>query len=174
MQMKAQAAVDFLSTYGIALIIISIAIAVIVKIGFLTPTLSTSTCTPEPGFACEFYAINTSGVLEISLAQATGSQLILHGFACSTLPNTTGNKPMFGNIYVTNSIAYYPSGDAPVNSITMYSSTAQTLYVNCYGPGGIAKGHIGNSFIGYLWLNYTVPGYGTITQQAATLDLRYT
>ncbi|MGC8676438.1 MAG: hypothetical protein ACP5T3_02905 [Candidatus Micrarchaeia archaeon] len=170
---KLQAAVDFLMSYGIALIIVSIAIAVIVKLAFLTPTLSTSTCTPEPGFACQYYAINTSGTLTISLAQDIGSAISVHGIACSTSANNTGNKPMFGNIYVTNSIAYYPPSNSPGTGIVVYSGEAYTFNVNCYGAGGIAKGKLGNSFIGYLWLNYTLQGYGQITQQIAAIDLRY-
>ncbi|MEM0074331.1 MAG: hypothetical protein QW091_02380 [Candidatus Micrarchaeaceae archaeon] len=172
--MRLQAAIDFLMSYGIALIVISIAIAVIVKISFLTPVLSTSTCSPAPGFACQSYAINTSGVLTINLAQAIGTPIVVHGLSCSSLANSTGNRPMFGNIYVTNSVAYYPTNSAPGTGINMYSGTAQSFSVYCYGPGGIDKGPVGNSFIGYLWLNYTVPMYGYTTQEIASINLRYT
>jgi len=171
---RAQAAVDFLMSYGIALIVVTIAIAVIVKVAYLSPTLSTSTCTPAPGFACQYYAINTSGVLKLSLAQATGSAIIVHGIACSTLPNTTGNRPAYGNVYVTNSLAYYPSGGSPGTGISLYSGSAYTFSLNCYGPSGIATSNLQGSFIGNVWLNYTVPGFGTLTQQVASVDLRYT
>ncbi len=174
MQFKLQAAIDFLASYGMALIVLAIALAVIIKLAFLTPTLSTSTCTPAPGFACEFYAINTSGQLVITLVQAIGSPIVVKGLACSSLANTTGNKPMYGNIYVTNSIAYYPNGGSPNTGITLYSGEAYTFYVNCYNAGGIATGNLGNGYIGYLWINYTLQGYGQQTQQVASLALRYT
>ncbi|MEM3781486.1 MAG: hypothetical protein QXT43_00790 [Candidatus Micrarchaeaceae archaeon] len=174
MSMRLQAAVDFLISYGIALIIISIAIAVIVKIGFLTPVLSTATCTPGPGFACQYYAINTTGILTIDLAQAIGTPITVHGIACSSIPNVTGNRPMFGNIHVTNSSTYYPAGYAPGTGISMYSGASQAFRVYCYGSTGLGKGDLGDSFIGYLWLNYTVPGYGQTTQEVAELNLRYT
>ena len=171
--MRIQAAVDFLMAYGIALIIVSIAIAVMVKLMFLTPTLAISTCTPQPGFACQYYSISTNGILTISLAQDTGTPIDIEGLACSSLPNTTGNKPAYGNIYVTNSIAYYPPSNSPGTGIILYPGAAQTFNLYCYSSGGIAKGYVGGSFIGYLWLNYTVPSYGKITQQVASLNLRY-
>ncbi len=172
--MRTQAAVDFLMAYGIALIIISIAIAVMIKLMFLTPALSISMCTPEPGFACQYYAISTNGILTISLAQDTGTPIVIHGLACSSLANTTGNKPAYGNIYVTNSIAYYPPSNSPGIGIVMYPGTSETFNLYCYNNGGIANGYIGGSFIGYLWLNYSVPSYGKLTQEVASLNLRYT
>ena len=33
---------------------------------------------------------------------------------------------------------------------------------------------MGTSFIGYLWLNYTIPSYGSTIQQVASLSLVYT
>ncbi len=174
MKYNSQAAVDFLTAYGIALLVVTIAIAIIIKVSFLSPVLSTSTCTPSAGFSCEFYSINTSGVLTITLAQATGATLTIHGIACSSLLNTSGDLPMYGNIFVTPNLAYYPPKGQLGSGVEMFSDTSHTFYVNCYTAHGLAKSSIGDTFIGYLWINYSMPGYGQTIQEIASLNLKYT
>jgi len=172
--LKAQAAVDFMMSYGIALIIIFIAVAVIYKVSVLSPVLAISSCTAAPGFECESYALNVNGILALQLSQATGGSIIVRGAACSSQPNNTGNKPAFGNIKVANAIAYYPPGNSVGTGLSVYSGGSGTMNMYCYLQPGIAKGMLGNSYIGYIWLNYTVPGYGNLTQRVATINMRYT
>ncbi len=172
--MRAQAAVDFMISYGIALMIIIIAVAVLYSIAITTPALATQSCTAAPGFACSSFVLNTNGLLTIDLAQATGGQIVVHGIACSSQQNTTGSKPEYGNIYVKNAISYYLSGNSPGTGISIYSGSNGTMFPYCYNPSGIASGSLGNGFTGFVWLNYTVPGYGNVVQQIASLSLRYT
>ncbi|MEM3247642.1 MAG: hypothetical protein QW207_03860, partial [Candidatus Micrarchaeaceae archaeon] len=61
-----------------------------------------------------------------------------------------------------------------LGTLQMYSGTSYTLKAYCYGAGGIATGSYGNVFLGYVWVNYTVQGYGRITQQVATITVKYT
>lgn len=172
--MRAQAAVDFLMSYGIALIIISIAVAVIYKVTILSPVLSVSTCTASAGFSCESFALNRSGILTLQLSQATGGTITVNGAACSTQQNNTGNQPAYGNIKITNTIAYYYGSNSPGTGVTVYSGSSNTLVLYCYNPSGIATGILGNGYLGFVWLNYTVTGYGSVTQQVATLSVKYT
>ena len=172
--LKAQAAVDFMMSYGIALIIIFIAVAVIYKVTVLSPVLAVSSCTAAPGFECEAYVLNVNGILSLQFSQATGGSIVVRGAACSSQPNNTGNKPAFGNIKVANTIAYYPPSNSPGTGLNVFSGGAGTLNMYCYLQPGIAKGALGNGYIGYVWLNYTVPGFGNLTQRIATLNLRYT
>jgi hypothetical protein len=172
-----QAAVDFMMSYGIALLIIIIAAGIIYKVGVLNPNITPVYCQPSPGFSCGQFAMNTSGVLTLSLAQATGGPIIINGIACSSRANQTIVGPMYGNIHVTSNSAYYPSGvyaSTPLGSLTMYSGSSYILYANCYSSGGIAASNLGNAFFGYVWLNYTIPGYGSTTQQVATFVAKYT
>lgn len=175
---KAQAAIDFLMSYGLALIVIVISVAVIYQISVSHQTLSAYTCTAIPGFSCDFYALNTSGVLMVTLSQATGGQIVINGAACSTQPSSIGYGPAFGNPFVTNAVAYYPTPNgitsAPINGIPVSSGSGGTLSMYCYSPTGTASAVIGSAFTGYLWLNYTTPGYGRITQRIASLSLVYT
>ena len=91
---KAQAAVDFLLSYGIALIIITIAVAIIYKIVVTAPNLTSYTCSAAPGFSCDFYALSANtGVFTISMSQATGGLIVINGAACSSQINATGVGP---------------------------------------------------------------------------------
>jgi hypothetical protein len=173
-RLRAQAAIDFLTTYGIALLIIFIASAVIYNISVVRPALATSTCTAAPGFACESYALNTNGVLSLTLSQATGGAITILGAACSSLPSASGNKPAYGNFNVINSIVYYTTNNAPGLGINVYSGESNTMYMYCYGPNGVATGNLGTGYDGFVWLNYTIPTYGNVVQQVAIISLRYT
>ncbi len=176
---RAQAAVDFMMSYGIALIIIFIAIAVIYQISVLSPSLATQTCTGMAGFSCELFILNKTGTLLLTLSQATGGTITVNGIACSSQPNATGNKPEYGNIYVTNAFPYYPPGTQPATNspntgINIFSDSSNTLYLYCYTGTGVAAGTLGDSYTGFIWLNYSVPGYGVLTQEVASLNTRYT
>lgn len=172
--MRAQAAVDFMVSYGIALIIIVIAVAVMYNIAITSPVLATQSCTASPGFACSYFALNTNGLLTMGLSQATGGEIVVHGISCSSQQNTTGSKPAYGNIYVTAASQYYLSGDSPGSGVSIYSGSNATLFPYCFNSGGAATGPLGNGFNGFVWLNYTVPGYGNVVQQVASLDVKYT
>ena len=67
--MRSQVALDFMVSYGVALLIIGIALYVVISTGVLNPHAAPSSCTPTPGFICDSYAINTSGVFIIKISQ---------------------------------------------------------------------------------------------------------
>lgn len=175
---KSQAAIDLISSYGVAIIIMTIAIAVLYKTSVLSPSLAGSSCTGVQGFSCDAFAINAvTGVLTVSLSQATGGPIYVNGAACSSLGSGTGSGPQFGNLGVTGNSLYYPNGNwlngGAVN--TIYSGSNATMMVKCFSSasGSAAAGSVGNSFLGYLWLNYTVPSYGNTIQQVASMSLIY-
>lgn len=173
-QMRSQAAIDFMMSYGIALIIVLIAVAVIYDIAILPPVLATQSCIASAGFSCSAFALNTNGILTISLSQATGGQIVVHGISCSSQASTVGSSPAYGNVHVTAASQYYPTGDSPGAGLNIYSGSNGTLFPYCYKPAGIASGSLGSGFNGFVWLNYTVPGYGNVIQQVASLSLKYT
>ena len=172
---RAQTAVDFLATYGIALIIITISMGVAYQIGLANGYAFSASCTPAPGFTCEYYALNSNGILEITMAQATGGDIQINGMSCSSAINGTGGggRPKYGNVWVSNSFKYYPY---QVPSGLVNTDTKKTFYVYCYNGGGIAKPVSStDSYSGFLWLNYTIPATGTnVIQTVASLQLKYT
>lgn len=172
---RAQAAVDFMLSYGIAFMVILIAIAVIFKTGLLNPLIIPPSCYAFPGFSCSQFSINaTTGILTFAFAQATGGTITMNGFSCSSGKNSTGDKPLYGNIYTKSNTIYYPANYAPANIITsLPTTTTETLKMYCYNAAGKATGALGNAFFGYIWLNYTISGYGSVTQEIASLTGKY-
>lgn len=169
---KAQVAIDFLISYGIALLIIGIALIVIYQIGVLNPILTPVQCIPVPGFSCGFFYINSSGVLTVNLAQDIGTAITINGAACSTT-YTLNSLPQYGNMYVTSNSQYYPPNNDPSGDM-LYSSSNMTIKLYCYnGPGSIASGQVGNLYFGHIWINFTIPQYGSITESVATLTAKY-
>lgn len=173
---KAQVATDFLASYGIAIVIIIIALAVAFEVSNGTTYAFESQCTALAGFSCGYYAINNNGILTISLEQATGGNIAVYGIACST-QETSNSLPSVGNIHVANTIAYYPPSDEPpAGGVIIPSSGQNTFNLYCYSPTGISTSSVsGGVFVGYLWLNYTIANTQFRTmQQVATLQMEYT
>ncbi|MDE1768250.1 MAG: hypothetical protein KGH64_05255 [Candidatus Micrarchaeota archaeon] len=165
--MKLQAAVDFLSSYGLAMVVMIMALIV-----FYLFTSSTNTqsvyCNPAPGFSCDYYSYNSMGVLTIRLSQALGTQITIEGAACSTQQNYSTDTPAYGNVYVSNGIGYY-ARYAPGNIV--YSSGYYIFYLYCYDAVGLAQFQVGKPFSGYVWLNYSIPNYGNQVQKVATFSV---
>ncbi|MDE1860835.1 MAG: hypothetical protein KGH72_03910 [Candidatus Micrarchaeota archaeon] len=169
---KLQAAIDFIASYGMALIVILIALVIIFRIGTSNTGISAPSCTAVPGFTCDFFSITTNGLLTVRLTQAIGSPITINGVACSTSLNATGNAPQYGNVHVGSKTKYYLPATYPVGNV-IYSDAYYIIKIYCYGPGGIARQPLGNSFTGYIWLNYSIPNYGSETQRIATVTTPY-
>ena len=172
---KAQVAIDFLISYGVAILIITISLIAVIKLGILNPILTPVSCTPSPGFSCGYFYITQNGILTINMSQAIGGTMTIQGIACSSNYNQSGDFPEYGNAYVTGNSVYYPTGSSPGSGITMYSGTSKTFEVYCYDPNGKATGGIGNLFYGHIWFNYTITGsgYNPTTEGIATFTSGY-
>jgi len=169
---KAQVAVDFLSSYGIAILIMVIAIAIAYKVSTTSPDLFPSQCTPIAAFSCGYFSLTDGGVLTIGLAQATGGAISVKGIACSTLAGTSG-MPAYGNTHVTAQSQYYPTANSLGSGVIMQSAGQHNFDLYCYGPNGVFRSSVpGASFAGYVWLNYTIQNTNIQTiQQVASLGL---
>ncbi len=172
-QMKQQAAVDFLSSYGLAFTVMIVALIAMYSIA-LAPNNPPVFCTPVPGFNCNFLSLNTNGVLTAKFSQATGTQITINGIACSSQQSSGADAPAFGNVGVNSIPSYYdlPNYYPPGNII--YSGSSYIFNLYCYTSGGnIATAKLGQSFSGYIWLNYSIPNYGSETQKIATFSTVY-
>ncbi len=169
---RAQAAIDFLMSYGIALIAIAITLIVIYRIG-TNPFNAPDMCTAAPGWACGYLSLSQDGVLNITVAQSSGAALSLTGISCSSQINATGNKPRSGNIYVTSLPMYYPAGAFTAPNV-IYSGTEKTYNLYCYsGSSSIAKGNLGQPFTGYVWINYSTPYLANQRAIIITFNTKY-
>lgn len=168
---RLQVAVDFMSTYGIAILIMAIAIGIAYELSSGITNAFSSQCTPEPGFSCGYFSLSDNGMLVVQISQASGAEITVNGVACSTLQGLDGG-PGYGNTNVNAKPQYYPTGYSPAANVP--SGGSYTFYLYCYGPKGIERfPHAGSSFIGYLWMNYTLQNTGIeTTQQIAALGLQ--
>lgn len=164
-KLKQQSALDFMISYGAAIVIIAIAMYVVIRLGVFSSNITQPTCTTVPSFSCGDLAYDSNGLVTFVLTQATGGAINITGMACGTAINSSGNGPQYGNVHVLSyAVApqYYPTSQIG-NGIVMYSGTTQTFQLNCYTGGGIAGpayvpavASVGNPVIGYIWLNYSL------------------
>ena len=157
---RSQAALDFMISYGVAIIIVAIAMYVVLRLGVFSGTVAQPTCIASPSFSCGDLAYSHNGMITMVLTQATGAQINITGIACATASNTTGNGPQFGNVGVLPYSADpldYPNA-ALANGLTMYSGATATIQIDCYNGGGVAAQRVGNPALGYMWINYTYGG----------------
>jgi hypothetical protein len=170
---RLQVAVDFMSSYGVAILIMAIAISIAYILSSGITNAFAPECTPSPGFSCGYFSMANNGSLIIQISQATGSAITVNGIACSTLQGLNG-LPKYGNRYVNSNSIYYPDGFSP--SANIPSGGSFTFFLYCYGPKGISRfSKAGSTFVGYIWMNYTL--YNTkinATQQIASIQLQTT
>ncbi|MGC8652234.1 MAG: hypothetical protein ACP5UH_03220 [Candidatus Micrarchaeia archaeon] len=132
-QSKAQSAMEYLMTYGWAILVVSIVLAALFQLGIFNSSSFVSTaCIPQSGFLCSNPVLTTSGTLSVSFGSAF-PQINIIGTGCSTSSSM-------------------PSTYVGLNS-TVGAGQITTLYFKCPFPGGINK-----PFSGTLWINYTQNG----------------
>jgi hypothetical protein len=133
--MRLQSALEYLSTYGWAMIIIGVAAAVLYSIGVLNAvTYAPQECLFSAGFTCLGYTMNSMGLLNINLQQSTQDPILVNSMNC-TQTGATGSllKP---NQYMT-------------------VGSNSTFVLQCYTATGAFSSTIGGIFRGTVILNYT-------------------
>lgn len=177
---RSQAAIDFMTSYGIALLLIAIAVFVVLQLGVFNYSTASQYCYPVPGFTCSAYSINTTGDLTLVMSQSTGGTVNVNGAACSTSPNTMTTGPISGNLNVLSynyAPSFYPN-NALASALALNPGQKGEIYLNCYNSGGnLAKGQIGSTFLGYVWLNYSysnLPSNYINIQRVFSLTIKYT
>jgi hypothetical protein len=175
---RGQAAIDFMTSYGIALLVIAIALYVIFQLGIFNYSVAPQYCYSTSALACASYAINSNGELTLLISQSSGGALVINGAACSTAQNAIDTGPRYGNTYVVPppNPNFYPSSETK-GGITVYPGSTVQIQLYCWGAGGPSKSQVGQLFNGYVWLNYTysgLPSNSYTVQQALSLSVRYT
>jgi len=89
-RVRAQAAMEFLMTYGWAVLIMLVVIAVLFYLGvFGQSTQVPKSCTFPAGFTCAEFFMDETGMLQLDLGQATGKQITVTGIGCSAASTPT-------------------------------------------------------------------------------------
>jgi len=159
---KAQSAMEYLMTYGWAILIIAVVLGALFSLGvFSGSSLLGTSCIATPGFLCQNPLLSTSGTLTATIGQENGYTAYNAYFYVS---------PQSSGVGTTG----FPTTVSPCTSPTPGTDlvSGQTVTISC--PTGLSSPTIGTPFSGYIWLNYssTSGGPATISQKVATVIVK--
>ena len=149
MHSRQQTAVEFIMTYGWAIVAVVVALGVMYSLGIFGLGSNGATgCSVLEGFSCTKPILYSSGTLTIGMGEI-GSTKTITAVGCSH--NTTA-----------------PTSWQSTN-ITLQSGQVKNFSFVCPGVQGSRLGVI---YQGTLWVQYsTVGGGGTVTQQIASIKV---
>jgi len=159
---KLQAAMEYLMTYGWAILIIALALGVLYSLGVLNPgRLKPVMCMLPAPFSCQIQTFSSStGLLSITLAQGSGNTYTINGIACV-------DNALIGSNGLPTNIIYWTNAATGLviipNASGVFTSPSGTVLnvknIKCYSSTGVQVSGlpIGTSFGGTLVLNYTLP-----------------
>jgi len=132
---KSQSAMEYLTTYGWAVLVITIVVIVLLRAGLFGASPNQNSCVSTSGFSCASPTLSSNGVL-VTLFGEIGQTITLTGTACTTNATLAG-------------------GAASIKSMaaTSLSSTQKTnLGFSC--PLANSNAVLGTKFNGFLWVQY--------------------
>lgn len=160
--MKGQSAMEYLMTYGWAILIIAIVLVALFELGiFGGQTLPTS-CVQQAPFVCSSPVYATPGV-SVTIGQTSGqTYYTVNAFFLDSTEVAT----------FTSGPPSVPSGVTQNTIGTMYSGAEYTANV----VGSIASPTLGSSISGQIWIQYSTTSGGTPNQYAEVglLNAKYT
>jgi len=144
---RGQAAMEFLMTYGWAILVVLVAIAALAYFGVLNPQrFLPETCTVGPGISCDDFKVGTGGDATIVLRNGMGVELDT----------------------VTLSIG------AVAGTCTPNTNWGAGNQMSCaWAAGALATGSAGSRFSADIVLGYTQQGSAVSHQKTGTLTTKY-
>ncbi|MEM3227507.1 MAG: hypothetical protein QXR58_02335 [Candidatus Micrarchaeaceae archaeon] len=137
-KVRAQSAMEYLMTYGWAILIISIVLGALAAMGLFNPsTYINSQCIFPAEFSCINSYMSTSGLLSVNIEQSSSAPINITAIGCNTNATTVDMVQESPAIYV------------PIGSNVTFSG------IQCYSAGTPFSGRVGTVFHGYVILNYT-------------------
>ncbi len=143
--MRSQSAIEYLVTYGWALLIIAIALIAITAFGLFNPgSFVGNSCVLPNGLSCKSAILSSNGMLTINIGQETSSPIKITEVSCNS-----------------NQTAY----DGISASVNININGNATFTPFCYYAGNQFNGKIGQVYHGFVIVNYTSQS-SSISQQA--------
>ncbi len=155
-KIKAQSAMEYLMTYGWAILVIALILGVLYALGVFSPSsLAHNECVFPAGYSCLSTTLHQNGNFTINLQQVTSSPINVTGVGCATNVSTA---------YIVK--LPHPITIGIGDNYTFRSNSSFPLH--CIDNGTIFARPIGNIFNGYVIINYTdlqtgFPGIVTAT-----------
>ncbi len=146
---KAQSAMEYLMTYGWAILIVAIVLAALFSLGvFSSGALIGTTCIASPGFLCSVPIVQGT-TFTATLGQSTGS----------TWTNTV--------------FCFVPNGSPSPSSCSGYpSSTANTLLSGQTETHSFTIDSSSSSDSGSIWAQYSTDGYSGLMSELAIVTIK--
>ena len=186
---KLQSSMEYLITWGWAIVILVVSLAILYSLGvFNSNTSLATTCIPTSGFFCQKPILTTNGNLSFLLGQNLGVNFYNVAIACAasqgygSLPNPRSAIVLFfANGLATNVIS---SGVNSLGAGGLSLANTQIVSINsltCFGitANALRNQPIGAQFSGAIYINYTAspapPSAATnplLTQRIATVTLK--
>ena len=142
---RSQSAMEYLMTYGWAILIIAVALGLLYVLGVFSPSSAvTNSCTSQSGYICTALTLSPRGPVTFEFGQDTGSTLYNVELTCTALESSAG-LPDPSNTFVVS----------PARTVI----NSQKFFVNvpCYTDTGaeFSSTTLGTTYTGFLWVNYT-------------------
>jgi hypothetical protein len=158
-----QSAMEYLMTYGWAILIIAIVLGVLYYLGVFSPSIIGPTCVSSSSpYLCQSPSLSANGLLSFTLGQSSSVTDYNVGLSCAASSTSQGYpySTVGGNVF------WYPASNGVISSTANAISPSLTLLprqqipisgLPCYAATGATLGNIaiGTSFTGTLWYNYT-------------------
>jgi hypothetical protein len=163
---KAQSAMEYLMTYGWAILIIAVVLGALFSLGVFSGTSFMGTvCIPSSGFVCTNPILH-NGQLTVTVGQATGtswSSATLCLIGSGVVPSTSCTNIAGANVVISGGLA---SGQTTQATFTSYVSSSS--------GGTSLPSAIGATFSGYIYAVYTVGSTSGLMTQMATINAKAT
>ena len=167
---KAQSAMEYLMTYGWAILIIAVILAALDFLGvFNTGTFIGPSCLATPGYLCSnpVMTANANGpnLLLFNFKQDSGETLYNVSFACAASSTSQGYPN--ANVSSTN----YGAQTSSNLTVLTSGSSVTVSGLECYSSNGnlFKDNPIGAVFSGTLWIRYNLQGYPPSEYQYAKI-----
>lgn len=161
---KGQSAMEYLMTYGWAILVIIIVIAVLFYIGVLNPrNVTPQSCMFPPGISCASFKLHsTNASLTLMIGQATGHPIRILGARCTQESGTPTSIDAVTNLTTI-----------PIGEQRWIGNGDSNNNITCRNSGGTAlsNGTLGEFYKGKLWIQYNETDTGinrTIVGDLAT------
>ncbi|QLJ52274.1 MAG: hypothetical protein Sv326_0099 [Candidatus Fermentimicrarchaeum limneticum] len=169
---KGQTAMEYLMTYGWAILIIMVVLAVLFYLGVLNPPIPAQ-CTFPAGITCVTNKLSAgTAKLTLEIGQGTGKTIRVTGVQCTQ--NTT---PEY---IISTYVGYNPATNLTIASgskafIAKADGTGAISMVNCTDANGGSLGDmgIGTQYNGRIIVNYTETDSGMTRIAVGTYSVKF-
>jgi len=152
---KGQVGMEYIVSYGWAILVIMLAVLVLFYLGVLNPKRVTpGQCTFQPGFICVATRLQAStSQLYIVMGQRTGRMIVVNGISCTQNASSEFAKSGIISYGGTDNVTIDSGGQAALAT----PDDAPWLAVRCVDAKGSipADTAVGAVYNGRIYINYT-------------------